>query len=229
MIPWKPAAAVVVFALVCATVTPGTAQEAVKESAATATESDKDAVIRELQDRVAKLEARLAEVEKRLGSGGGPAAAAPDRAAIDALRVKAQARMRQDLEKRSREEVREAEQLYQVANKNWRSPEAKASLEQMIKRFPDLNRTGCAILYLGQMSEGDERVKLLQTAIDNHGDCFYGNGVQVGAFARLLLGHHYKEAGDAEKAKKLFDQLRNDFPDAVDHRGRPLAGQIPAE
>ena len=200
------------------------AQAATADTAAAAT--DKDAQIRALQERVEKLEARLAELEKRTGTVLAQATATETR---ETLRAKAQARMRQDLDKRSKDGVRQAEQLYQVANKNWRSPEAKASLEQMVEKFPDLNRTGCAILYLGQMSEGEERVKLLRAAIDKHGDCFYGNGVQVGAFARFLLGHHYKEAADAAKAEALFDEVRTDFPGAIDHRGRPLADQIPAE
>ena len=220
MRPWTPLASVV-LALVCATVTPCIAQD---PDAKVEAESgaDKDAEIRQLKERVAKLEARLAEIEKRLGP-------ATDRTAIDALRAKAQARMRKDLEKHSREDLREAEELYQVANEHWRSPQAKASLEKMVEKFPDLNRTGCATLYLAQSARGDERVKLLQTAIDKYSDCFYLNGVQVGAFARFLLAHHYREAGDAEKAKELFGQLRTGFPDAIDHRGRPLAAQIPAE
>ena len=66
-------------------------------------------------------------------------------------------------------------------------------------------------------------------AIAGHGDCFYGDGVQVGAFARFLLGYVYHKSGDTEKAKPLFDEIRKDFPDAVDHRGRSLVEQLPPD
>jgi hypothetical protein len=135
-------------------------------------------------------------------------------------------RMRRDLQKHNRQQLGEAEQLYQVANKNWRAPEAKQSLQQMIERFPDVNRTGCAALYLAQWAEGDERERLLTEAAEKYGDCFYGDGVQVGPYAKFLLGLYYKEKGDAEKAKALFDEIRTQHADAIDHRGNGLVAQI---
>src|SRR5437762_3243605 len=83
-----------------------------------------------------------------------------------------------------------------------------AALEKLVERFPDLDRTGCAVLYLGQMSDGPEKEQLLKDAIEKHGDCFYMNGVQVGAFGRYLLGVYYKEKGDNDKAAEVFEQLK---------------------
>lgn len=203
---------------------------------APASDADKDQIIRELQDRLAKVEARLAELEQRvaaLPAGQGAAAATggqADAAQREKLQQAARARMRRDADKYTLEQIREAEQLYQVANRNWRSPEAKESLRRMIEKYPDLNRTGCAVLYLGQMAEdAAERERLLSQAIEKYSDCYYGNGVQVGGFARLLLGHHYREAGQPDKAKALFEEIRKDYADAIDHRGRPLVAQIPSE
>ena len=222
-------------------------------SAQAPTEADKDRQIQDLQAKVQNLEARLAELEKQVGpllaqrgaaAVGGPAqpaagctaaaqpavAGANDQvpaAQRDKLIARARQRMRQDTQKYSREQLQEAESLYQVANNNWRTPEAKASLEQMVKKFPDVNRTGCAVLYLAQYSEGDERERLLREAIDKFGDCYYGNGVQVGAFARLLLGDHYQRNGQADKAKELFDELRQKYADAITHRGELIVAKIP--
>ncbi len=51
----------------------------------------------------------------------------------------------------------------------------------MIKKYPDINRTGCAVLYVAQKSQGDARTQYLQTCIEKFNDCFYGDGVQVGS------------------------------------------------
>jgi hypothetical protein len=182
---------------------------AVAQQADAPAEADKDKRIAELAAQVEKLEARLAALEKQLapllaraGEGAQPAAqpAAAQAGARQAaqaavageqvpeaqrqrLQAKARQRMQQDAKKYSRDQLREAEQLYQVANSNWRTPQAKQSLEQMVAKFPDVNRTGCAVLYLAQYSRGEEQEKLLKQAIDKYSDCYYGNGVQVGAFA----------------------------------------------
>jgi hypothetical protein len=131
--------------------------------------------------------------------------------------------MREDARRYSKAELQEAEQLYQVANKEWRSPEAKASLETLVKKFPKFNRTGCAVLYLGQYSKGEDREKYLKQAVEQFSDCFYGNGVQVGAFARYLLGHHYREKGDVERGDALLKEVVDKFPKSVTHRGDQLA------
>ena len=45
--------------------------------------------------------------------------------------------MRADAAKFSADDLRAAEALYQVANKNWRTAEARQSLETMIEKYPD--------------------------------------------------------------------------------------------
>jgi hypothetical protein len=148
--------------------------------------------------------------------------AAP-RTQIDAEIAKARARMRQDGRKYSAQELKDAEALYQVANKNWRTPEAKASLEKMVEKYPKFNRTGCAILYLGQYSQGEQREKYLKQAVDDFSDCFYGNGVQVGAYARYLLGLYYRDKGDVEKGNALLKEIVDKYPTSVTHKGDKLA------
>jgi len=87
----------------------------------------------------------------------------------------------EDRKNYSTEQLREIENLYQVANKLWKTPEAKTSLKVLIEKYPKSNRTGCAVQYMGQMSSGEEKEKYLKLAIKDFSDCYYGNGVQVGA------------------------------------------------
>jgi hypothetical protein len=143
-------------------------------------------------------------------------------------RIKARERMRKDLEIYSQDELRDIETLYQVANKKWRSEEGKESLKKLIEKYKSANRTGCALLYLGQMTTGDEQMEYLQQAIDDFSDCFYGDGAQVGAYARFVLWYRYRNDGEKEKAAKLAEEIRTDYPDAIDHRGRNVVALLEA-
>lgn len=174
----------------------------------------------------AATQAQPATTSSTTKSDSGTAATEPQR---DRQRAFAKSRMRQDNRRNSKDDIAEAEALYQVANKNWRSAEARASLETLIEKFPELNRTGCAVLYLGQWSSGEQREQLLTRAVEKHSDCFYGNGVQVGGFARYLLGHYYREQGKTAEAKTLFDEIRKNYPEAITHSGQSIAAILDKE
>lgn len=117
--------------------------------------------------------------------------------------------------------------LYRVANKKWNSLEAKESLRKLINKYPQSNRAGCAILYLSQMSNGREREDYLKTAIEKYNDCWYGDGVQVGAYARYKLAFYYQQIDKLDDANKLFKELIENYPNAVNHKGRLLSDSIP--
>ena len=172
--------------------------------------------MQKLEKRVAELEAIVAPVVAKAQAGK----------MVERQRTKARERMRKDSAVYTREQLREIENLYQVANRKWRSQEGKDSLKQLIKKFDKANRTGCAMLYLGQMSKGKEKQKYLQKAIDDFSDCYYGDGVQVGAYARLHLAYYYKEKGEDKKAAKLFEEIASKYPDAIGHNGRPLSDSM---
>jgi len=173
----------------------------------------------ELIERVEQLESRI----ERLETAVGPLLAEKEKEhQVARQKARARERMHKDLELYSHEELKEIEALYQVANKKWRSEEGKDSLKQLIRKYDKANRTGCALLYLGQMSEGEEQVKYLTLAVAKHSDCFYGDGVQVGAYARLILSRRYDEDGERGKASQLLDEIKTGFPDSIDHRGRSL-------
>ena len=177
--------------------------------------------------RLEALEKRVQQLEERvalLASSTAPVVAkAEAEQRVNQQRMRAGERMRKDSTVYSREQLREIEDLYQVANRNWQSQEAKASLKKLVQKFDKANRTGCALLYLGQMSGGEEKEDYLQKAIKDFSDCYYGDGVQVGAYARYHLAYYYKETGQEEKAEELFKEIRTKYPDAIDHKGRFLA------
>jgi hypothetical protein len=145
------------------------------------------------------------------------------------LRAMFNRRIARDRKTYTQRQLNEIENLYQVANKKWNTPEAKESLGKLVSKYNKANRVGCAMLYLGQMIDGQEREKYLKTAIEQYSDCWYGDGVQVGAYARFQLALYYQKIGKQKEAIKLFNELREKFPDAIDHRGRILSDSIPAD
>ena len=176
-----------------------------------------------LEKRVAELEKEVAELKEALAP---VMAEAKTKEIVSQQRAQAKQRMRKDTKIYSKDELREIESLYQVANKQWRTQEGKDSLKQLIEKYDKANRTGCALLYLGQMSKGEEREEYLKEAIEDFSDCFYGDGVQVGAYARYYLAYHYEESGEQDKAEQLFVELEKQYPNAIDHKGKLLSDLI---
>ena len=85
------------------------------------------------------------------------------------------------------------------------------------------------MLYIAQRSQGDERAKCLQDCVERYNDCFYGDGVQVGAYARFLLAGDCRSKGEQEKAGALHIELKTKYPDAIDHSGKLLVDSIKAD
>ena len=183
-----------------------------------------DAALLDVQARLERLERRVADLE-RAAAPAVEKAQAEQR--VEQQRANARERMRQDLSVYTREQLQAIETLYQVANQKWQSDEARASLRELLEKYDHANRTGCAVLYLGQMTEGPEKEAHLRRAIKDFGDCRYGDGVQVGAYARFLLAGYLRATGDEQGARVLIDELRQDYEDAIDHRGRSLTAQLP--
>ncbi len=146
-----------------------------------------------------------------------------------AFRAKFDQKMAQDQQKYSQQQLSDAEQLYQIANRKFGTLEASNSLQTMIQKYPDIDRTGCAVLYVAQMSQGEDRARYLQDCIDKYNDCFYGDGVQVGVYARFLLAQDNRSKGERAKADALFNEIKSKYPDAVDHGGNLLVDSIKAD
>ncbi len=180
----------------------------------------------QLRERVARLEQQVQEMARLLEPLKAQQTQGSHR---KVLRERFDKKMAQDRSKYSAEQLREAEELYQVANQKWGSAEASESLQTMIKKYPDINRTGCATLYVAQKSEGDQRVRYLQDCIERFNDCFYGDGVQVGVYARFLLAQYYSSKGKKDEAAALYSEIKVKYPEAVDHNGNLLVESFKAE
>ncbi len=174
--------------------------------------------IADLTERMQALEARVQALEQR-------APAAPT--AGPSLRDRFRARMAKDRATYTEAQLGEIEELYQVANRQWNSPEAQSSLKKLVETYGQANRTGCAILYLGQMSDGADKERYLKQAATDFADCWYGDGVQVGAYARFYLANYYQDRGDKAEAARLYAEIRQLYPDAVNHKGRLLSEIMP--
>lgn len=140
---------------------------------------------------------------------------------------KAREKMGADSKEYRAKEFDELEELYQKGNANPRTPENQEFLKQVLEKFPKSNRAGCAALYLGRYTRGNDQEKYLEQAIEKFSDCYYGDGTSVGGFARYVLGMMQHQAGKQSAAKKLFAELRKDYADATDHGGRLLIENLP--
>lgn len=176
-----------------------------------------------VEDRLNELEKKVAVLEQAMK----PTIESMEaRQRLTALREKARNRMGEDSKVYSPEDMKIIETLYVAAAQNLKTPSAIENLKILISKYPKSNRSGCAALYLGQVTNDDEQIKYLKQAIDDFGDCFYGNGVQVGAYARFVLSRVYILKGEQEKASQLINELRADYPDAVNHKGISLISII---
>lgn len=82
------------------------------------------------------------------------------------------------------------------------------------------------MLYLGFYAPTEERERYFKEAITRYSDCFYGNGVQVGAFARYGLAMFYRKTGKNAEALVLLKEILRDYPDAINHQGKPLKDDV---
>ena len=171
---------------------------------------DFDRIVREFEASLVPARADGSPAQ----AGGGPS--------LDILRAQAQERMRQDRSTYSPDQLREIETMYQAGARNLRAPDSKENLLELVRKYPKSNRAGCSVLYLARMSNGAEKEQYLQRAIANHSDARFGDGAQVGAFARAELAVFYQSAGALEKARSLAAEVRTKYPGAVAHDGTRL-------
>jgi len=112
--------------------------------------------------------------------------------------------------------------MYQEASRKLGTEKARELLRELIKKYPKMNRAGCAALYLASDAKGSEREDLLKQAFERHEDCMYYDGVQVGAYARYKLAEIYNQEGNVEGARELMQYVNEHYPQAIDHEGKRL-------
>lgn len=177
----------------------------------------------QLRQKVKQLEQQVQQLEQELKPLKAQQAAQNRQRT---LRERFNQRVAQDEKKYTQEQLREAENMYLVASRNSGSSKASENLEAVVKKYPDVNRTGCATLDVAESSRGDERAKYLQDCIKKYNDCFFGDGAQVGAYARFLLAEDYRRNGAEKKATALYTEIKTMYADAIDHHGNRLVDRI---
>ena len=145
----------------------------------------------------------------------------PEDAEITALRAKVAARAKADVDEYGRDGVRAIEMAYRAYSRS--KDVDNEHLRTLIEKYPKANRTGCAVMYAGQRAQGSDDGKWFRLAMEKYADCMYGDGVQVGAYARLYLAGYLESKGKKDEAKKLRDEILKLYPDARTHRGRKMS------
>lgn len=148
----------------------------------------------------------------------------PEADPLASLRAAAQIRMAKDRERYSKDDLRAIEALYQLGS--MKTKEGREAYARLVRAYPESNRAGCAQLYLARTAEGPEREAMLTRAMTDHGDAWYGDGTQVGPYARALLAEHYAKVGRLDEARAFARAVAKTTPDAVAHDGRPLVAGL---
>lgn len=174
-------------------------------------------------------EEKLAQLEKKVEALEQQKTAAGDRKTqrenLRELKLQAIRRARTDAELYTRQELDEIEEMYRSWSKA--SPVKRAGiLRTLVRKYPKANRTGCLWLTSAMQQQGRQKIKDLERAIRDFGDCRYLNGVQVSAYGRYLLGRELESKGRKQEAQKYFDELYESWPKAIDHSGNLLIERL---
>jgi hypothetical protein len=171
----------------------------------------------ELAERVAALEKQVTEIGKTLGTEE------KNKRLLDKNKENARKRAAKDKRHYNPEELAEIETLYKEAGKNPHAGGAINSLMKLQEKYAKSNYTGCATLTYSQENAGKDQLYYVKEAVRKYSDCYYPDGCQVGAYARLLLSLMYWESGEKDEALALLDELITKFRDATDHNGSPIS------
>ena len=120
------------------------------------------------------------------------------------------------------EAMKEIESLYLAFSKTG----DKQAFKSLVSKYPKTNRAGCAALYVAQRMQGARQVAALTEVIEKFGDCYYGDGCNVGALARYYLVRALLNQGDKARAKTVADELRRNYSDAIGHDGALIVDNL---
>jgi beta-lactamase regulating signal transducer with metallopeptidase domain len=175
--------------------------------------------VKQLKAQVAALEKRISEMENSL----------PPAERQRASRERFDRRRELDRQKYTQEQLAKAEEMMATADRQFGSAACIETLKQMVEKFPNANRAGCALLYLAQSTTGPESEGYFMDCIQKYDDCYYGDGVRIGAFARFCLANYYNATNEDEKAEALYKEIKDNYSDAIDHNGQLLINIIPTK
>ena len=191
-----------------------------------------DQQIKALEAKVAELERRLDEMQNAPQQQSASRQLTPEQQQgleqMRSYRGKFEQRYGLDVRTHTEAKVVEVENAYQAIERNFGSPECIEAHKKFIKKYPGFNRTGCALSELAGMSEftSPETEQYYKECIQKYDDCYWGDGVQVGPFARFSLAFYYKNSGQNDKAEALYTEIKDNYPDSIDHEGQLLVDVI---
>jgi len=171
-----------------------------------------------LAEKITQLEARIKRLEDSQN---------PREARFNLARKYYDARLEQDGKAYGMDGLRECEKLFRIASKKANVATVRSALKILLSKYPKANSTGCLMLYLGNFSRGAEKEKVLKQVIADYNDCCFSDGALTGALARYNLALYYLAAGKKAEADALFQDLRQNYPEAVDHRNNLLRDLMP--
>lgn len=131
----------------------------------------------------------------------------------------------EDKRKIGMEKFKLGERLEDDANKCFmdkRHDEGVNVCREIVKSLPVSNRAGCAMLYIGQFSDDREA---LENAVKSYSGCWYGDGVNVGAYSRFLLARMHLKEGNVNKHEEYMNWIKSNNINAINHRGHRLIGK----
>ena len=82
------------------------------------------------------------------------------------------------------------------------------------------------MLYLAYRQKGDAQRHALLKVIKKYGDCYYGDGTNVGADAKYFLARYYLSHKQMKKLKLILDDLRENHRAAIHHNKQNLASLV---
>jgi hypothetical protein len=208
---WKPTHSLAAFGLVLAMV--------LVSAGCNVTGEKDNQEVKQLKAQVAALEKRISEMENSL----------PPAERQRAYRERFDRRSELDRQKYTPEQLAKAEEMMATADRQFGSAACIETLKQMVEKFPNANRAGCALLYLAQSTTGPESEKHFMDCMQKYDDCYYGDGVRVGAFARFCLANYYNATNEDKKAEALYKEIKDNYSDAIDHNGQLLINIIPTK
>lgn len=132
----------------------------------------------------------------------------------------------------SRDIVVKSEKLYKKGIQLWREDEIDEAIEtlrEVVDKYPETNRAGCALISIGKIymgqSDYQEAIESFKEAIEKHPSSRYGEAI-VGAYACFYLGKCYIREERWDEAKKILNQLLEKYPESTDPVGRKLAPHV---
>jgi len=124
-----------------------------------------------------------------------------------------------------------AEEIYQkiatlMKSKQGSALQAEALWLQLRDNYPDDNRVGCGALYLARMyhrsGQNSKAADMYRITIRSYYDHRYGDGTQVGPYAKYQYSLLLESWGRKSEARALLQSIVRDDADALNHAGQRL-------